>query len=336
MKKLAMLLAAVFAMQIPAAQNIDVHDPEIIKSGDYYYVFSTGRRGSLLQSVRSKNLIDWSPAGQVFGELPDWVRESVPGCRGFWAPAVAQVDGKFYLYYSASTFGRQTSAIGLTVSSTLDHTAPDYGWEDRGLVVSSDPSKDFNAIDPCIIKTPEDRMYLAFGSFWGGIKMTELNLETGKPLFEDDPEFKTIATRATDNNAIEAPYIIRKGDYYYLFVSFDRCCIGIASTYKIMAGRSKNVDGPYVDRGGKLMTEGGGTLILEGGERFKGTGHNSVLLTDAGDYLVYHTYDAERRGRPTLQIRKLTWTEDLWPEAGEVVSDPRKSDPTDNEMSCRK
>jgi arabinan endo-1,5-alpha-L-arabinosidase len=107
---------------------------------------------------------------------------------------------------------------------------------------------------------------------------------------------------------------VRKHGYYYLFVSFDRCCRGKDSTYKIVVGRASKITGPYMDRDGKPMMEGGGTLVLEGNEAWKGPGHQAVLLEEKRDLLVFHSYRSDT-GRPTLQISTMTWNEG-WPRAG--------------------
>lgn len=119
-----------------------------------------------------------------------------------------------------------------------------------------------------------------------------------------------------DLSPIHDPAIIRQGSTYYLFVSFDLCCRGPDSTYKIMVGRSRHVTGRYVDREGTPMMRGGGTLVLEGSEAWRGPGHQAVLLGAEGDHLVFHAYDGTS-GRPRLQISTLVW-EDGWPRAGRL------------------
>ena len=116
---------------------------------------------------------------------------------------------------------------------------------------------------------------------------------------------------------IEAPAIVRRGDFYYLFVSFDFCCRGLESSYKIMVGRAEQITGPYVDRDGKPMMEGGGTLLLDSRGRYHGPGGQAVVLDDGVYRLVHHYYDHEERGAPKLQIHDLSWTADGWPEVSE-------------------
>jgi arabinan endo-1,5-alpha-L-arabinosidase len=124
-------------------------------------------------------------------------------------------------------------------------------------------------------------------------------------------------------HAIEAPFVIVHNGYYYLFVSWDRCCDGADSDYKVMVGRSRNVLGPYLDARGRSMLQGGGTLVLAGNERWRGPGHNSVLSTEDGQWMVHHTYDMQNlKAQRILQIRPLSWTSDGWPEVGEPIFSP--------------
>jgi arabinan endo-1,5-alpha-L-arabinosidase len=116
-----------------------------------------------------------------------------------------------------------------------------------------------------------------------------------------------------DWQAIEAPFIVRHGEYYYLFVSFDLCCRGTRSNYRTMVGRSRQVTGPYMDADGKPMLKGGGTQLLQPNSRWIGPGGESVLLRPEGDIIVFHAYDAIT-GKPALQISTLTW-ENGWPHA---------------------
>lgn len=284
-----------------------VHDPCIIKSGDYYYIFSTGDR---IEMRRSNDLQNWHRLNQVFQSIPEWGVQEVPGVSNIWAPDIFYRDSAYYLYYSLSTFGSNRSRIGLATNKTLDPNNPDYQWIDQGKVIESNPENNYNAIDPNVAKDNEGRLWLSFGSFWSGIKLIELDTTTMKPY--PDASIHSIAQRS-GVDAIEAPFIISKNDYYYLFVSFDFCCQGVNSTYKIMVGRSNEINGPYNDRNNVLMTSGGGHIVIDGDERWRGPGHCAVLLDGEGNWLVHHAYDAEANGIPTLRIEKLVWDEDNWP-----------------------
>jgi arabinan endo-1,5-alpha-L-arabinosidase len=110
-----------------------------------------------------------------------------------------------------------------------------------------------------------------------------------------------------DWEAIEAPFIVRHGGYYYSFVSWDLCCRGTKSNYRTMVGRSKQITGPYVDDHGVAMMQGGGTPLLSGNARWLGPGGESVVMQSRGpDILVFHAYDAQT-GRPALQISTIAW-----------------------------
>ncbi len=293
-----------------------VHDPSIIKEGNTFYLFST--RGGI--SVRcSEDLIRWRLCGDVFGHLPLWAVQDVPGLRGLWAPDISYFNGRYHLYYSASTFGSNRSSIGLATNQTLDPLGDKYRWEDQGKVISSYPSDDWNAIDPNIILDEKGQPWLSFGSFWGGIKLRKIDQPTGKLDLTDQTLYSLAARpRGPDlPGAVEAPFIIRKNGYYYLFVSFDFCCRGVMSTYNIRVGRSRRVTGPYTDRAGKDMREGGGTLIVESQGRWHGPGHCAILSDKDGEKIVYHAYDAEMRGLATLRISPLVWDAEGWPAPGE-------------------
>ncbi len=292
-----------------------IHDPAIIREGQYYYLFSTGRG---IPIHRSTDLVHWERTGRVFDDGgPEWTAEAVPGTTGYWwAPDISFSGGLYRLYYSVSTFGSQRSVIALAVNKTLDPQSPDYKWQDRGPVIESAPGKtDYNAIDADAFTDAQGRQWLIFGSFFGGIKMVRLNPET---LIPADPNIIHIASRGGDN-AIEGPCLLYREGFYYLFVSFDLCCRGVESTYKVMVGRSKDVTGPYLDREGRDMREGGGTLLLQSDDEWIGPGHNEVLRDGDKDYIIHHAYDPRNNGRPTLFIRPIVWDKDSWPVPGKPL-----------------
>src|ERR1041385_6858515 len=230
MTRLLLTLSLVIAIALPWPQELEgdirqVHDPSIIKEGDTYYIFST-RAGIAVRC--SKDLVHWRLCGDVFAHLPEWAVKDVPGLRGLWAPDVSYFNGEFHLYYSVSTFGSNRSSIGLATNQTLDPASDKYRWVDHGKVIGSNTSDDWNAIDPNVVFDEHDQPWLAFGSFWSGIKLRKLERTTGQRSANDQTLY-SLATRprtATLPGAIEAPGIIRKNNYYYLFVSFDLCCRG--------------------------------------------------------------------------------------------------------------
>jgi arabinan endo-1,5-alpha-L-arabinosidase len=329
------VLAAAQAPRVYKLQGdyASTHDPSIAKDGATYYVFATGkaREGGQFPLRCSEDLENWRMCGHVFDAVPQWVQQRSPGTKELWAPDISFEHGEYRLYYAYSLFGVNTSGIGLATNKTLDPKSPNYKWEDHGLVLESKASDDFNAIDPNYIEDAQHHAWLSFGSFWGGIKMRALDAKTGM-LSSSDTKLYSLASRAKpehpaaqkfdpehptlppDWQAIEAPFIVAHGGYYYLFVSFDLCCRGTRSTYKTMVGRSKSVTGPYVDKTGTPMLQGGGTLLLGPNKRWLGPGGESVLhQTDGTDLIVFHAYDATT-GRPALQISTLGW-KDGWPVA---------------------
>lgn len=302
-----------------------VHDPVVALEGNRYYLFSTGLgqgRGRLLASRTSPDLVEWTETGPVFQKIPAWAARAIPGATNLWAPDISRVNGRWRLYYSVSTFGSNQSAIGLATSPTLDPSAPNYGWRDEGLVVMSTGKDDFNAIDPNFIRDRDGRHWLSLGSFWTGLKLFELDTRTGKL---SDPRARPypIASRPAPLGApapVEAPFIIDHGGWYWQFASYDYCCKGAASTYYTVVGRSKTITGPYLGRDGSSMLNGGGTVFLRADlpekQRFRGPGHPGAFRDRNGTWhIVYHAYDRENKGAPTLRIAPIRWDAEGWPVA---------------------
>lgn len=314
-----MLLTGIVSYSQDYKTDIKIHDPVMIKHEDTFYLFATGRGISMYSSKDMKN---WRDEGSVFSKSPEWTDQVVPGFRGhIWAPDISFYNGKYYLYYSISSFGKNTSAIGLATNNTLDKGDPDYKWEDQGMIVQSIPNRDlWNAIDPNLIVDDEGYPWLSFGSFWEGLKMVKLVPNRDK--LAEPQEWSTIAKRKrspfiADDKAgdapIEAPFIFKKDSMYYLFASWDYCCKGEKSTYKVVVGRSDDVRGPYIDKDGTPMTRGGGTLVVEGNQWWAGAGHNSAYSFEGKDYLVFHAYDINDDGKSKLKIAEINWDENGWP-----------------------
>jgi arabinan endo-1,5-alpha-L-arabinosidase len=286
------------------------HDPVMAKEGDRWYVFHTGTG---IQIKTSEDGVNWKQQGPIFSTLPEWCKQYVPEKdeESIWAPDIYLHNGTYYIYYSVSTFGKNTSVIGLVTNTTLDPENPEYEWKDRGYVIHSTESDDYNAIDANLIFDQEGQPWLNFGSFWSGIKLFKLDPVTMKRA--DGTELLSISSRTEQPNTIEAPFIVYRNGYYYQFVSFDFCCRGVESTYKIVVGRSKVITGPYIDKNGLSMMEGGGTLIDAGDDRWIGPGHCAVYFSDNSSILVNHAYDALKKGKPTLRIKPLFWDTEGWP-----------------------
>ncbi len=329
MKQVITLLAiVVFISGKISAQNIVVHDPVMIQENDTYYLFCTGWGISVWSSPDMKN---WRKEKPVFSEAPEWAKEAVKDFKGhIWAPDIAYFNNQYYLYYSVSSFGKNTSCIGLATNKTLDPKDPGFKWIDHGKIIQSFPGKtNWNAIDPNLIVDQDGTPFLVFGSFWDGLKLVKLTPDA-KKVDDNLNEIPTIASRkkssddpnpqSIDNNpidaggnAIEAPFIFKKGNYYYLFASIDYCCKGAESTYKMIVGRSEKVQGPYLDKEGRNMATGGGSILLQGDKNWHGVGHNSTYTFNGKDYLIFHGYDANDNGRSKLIIKELLWDNDLWP-----------------------
>lgn len=281
--------------------NINVHDPTVVKTPGGSYILAHTAPNIALKT--SSDRTAWRDAGVVFPNGAPWTTPYTGGDYNLWAPDISYRNGQYYLYYSASTFGSQRSAIFLATSPS----GASGSWTDRGLVIESSASNDYNAIDPNLIVDAGGAWWLSFGSFWTGIKMIRLDPNTGKRSGND---LIALARRTEAGGAIEAPYITRRGNYYYLWVSFDKCCSGAASTYRVMVGRSTSVTGPYVDRSGRQMMSGGGTQVMASHGSIHGPGHQAVFTDADGDVLVYHYYASN--GEARLGINLIRYESD-WP-----------------------
>ena len=302
-----------------------VHDPVLMREKGVYHLFSTGigpaGQGVVSERV-STDLVNWRAGTPPFAKLPAWAVKAIPGAGNMWAPDISFVNGRYRLYYSVSTFGSNRSAIGLATNATLNPKARGYGWRDEGLVVMSTPGEDFNAIDPAFIADRDGRHWLSLGSFWSGLKLFELDRRTGKPL-RPGAKPVSIASRPVPAGApsiIEAPYIFERGGWYWLLASYDYCCKGVNSTYYTVVGRSKAITGPYLGKDGSAMLQGGGTIFLRADlqekQRFRGPGHAGHFReADGTDRVVFHAYDRQNKGAPTLRVATINWGADGWPIA---------------------
>ena len=292
-----------------ALQNrISVHDPSsIIRCEDTYWIFCTG---SGIRARYSTDLISWNTGPSPFPEdsFPKWINDYVPEFEDyFWAPECYYMNGRYYLYYSCSTFGSRISCIGLATNATLNPNSPDFEWVDEGLVVSSDYNVNFNAIDPAVFRDACDNLWMSFGSWNGGIRIMRLDNTTGKSF---DSNRYSVAT-ASD---AEASYVVYRNGYYYLFFNRGDCCQGIDSTYYIQVGRSTAPHGGYVDMDGKELDDGGGTTILSSNQNFIGPGCIGRFVENGTEWTTFHYYDGNNEGRGTLAIGYMGWDDvNDWP-----------------------
>ena len=304
------------------AGSSPIHDPAIIKAGETYYVYSSSDLGSF---HTSSDLREWKHAGEVFEEIPRWLREQIPVADHIGSPDISYYRGRYLLFYQSHESGTCNAATGLATNVTLDPAHPDYEWIDHGQVLRSKPYFEgidivcgddqaiFNAIDAHFFPDLDGTPWLAIGSTMGGIKLVELDPETLMPAPGRD--YISLAQRFLlgADPVIEGAYIVFRSGYYYLFVSFNHCCKGEETRYQVRVGRAEQLTGPYYDKEGWPLKWGGGTLVIERDGVLIGTGHSDVFSEKGIDWLVHHAKHSRQDFRPFLNIRKIEWDEDLWP-----------------------
>lgn len=326
-----------------------VHDPSIIKTEDLYYVF-----GTHLQVAKSYNLRKWqqisinaNDSNPIIPNINEELKEALSWAKtknDIWAPDVIQLsDGKYYLYYCASTFGSPRSAIGIATSNNIEGPYKHYAVIIKsGQVFSVDgPSEDGtpynsskhpNALDPAVFFDKKGNLWLVYGSWFGGIYILKLDPNTGLPL-PNQGYGKKLA--GGNHSSMEGPYIIYspETDYYYLFLSFGG--LDYRGGYNIRVARSKNPDGPYLDPSGKNMENcfGSKTIIANFGAKLIGNfslnpentldykafgyvspGHNSVYYDkDTKKYFIFfHTRFPGRGETYQLRVHQLFLNEEGW------------------------
>lgn len=303
----ALFLLILFPWSVRALHNhVGAHDPSsIIKSGDTYWIFTTGDG---IYSMYSKDLVKWTAGKTPFpaGSFPSWINNFVPGFGGnFWAPECFYMNGKYYLYYSCSAFGSINSAIGLLTGKSLDPASADYGWTDEGMVIYSTTGYPANCIDPALFRDEEGKIWISYGSWFGGIMITEIDSVSGKP--------KSSTIHAVASGDCEASYVIPHGSYYYLFINRGTCCQGTSSTYYIQVGRSMNQTGPYLDKNGVNLNSQGGSTILQSNGSFIGPGCLGYFVENSTEFATYHYYDGDKAGMATLAVANMQWDDQGWP-----------------------
>jgi arabinan endo-1,5-alpha-L-arabinosidase len=308
--------SVVLPLEASASRGISTRDPSsIVKCKAEYWVFYTGRG---VPSYHSKDLVKWEHGPSVFTTPPEWIAKVVPENRNmnYWAPDIMKLGDRYILYYSVSSFGKITSAIGLATNPTLDPNDPAYHWTDEGWVVRTQDGDGYNAIDPSVFRDRDETLWMTFGSYWSGIKLVQLDPQTGKRMTPDSKPFSL-----AHNESIEASYLCRHDGYYYLFVNWGSCCAGPKSTYNIRVGRSKTVTGSYVDKAGLDLLHGGGSVFLATTNGpLIGPGHAGILNAQGKEWFT-SDFEGDLRmgGKATLAIMPLRWNADGWPEA--IVND---------------
>jgi arabinan endo-1,5-alpha-L-arabinosidase len=292
---LCLLLGLAHASAVTLAGVQNAHDPgTVTKDGDTYFNFTTGNG---IWYSTSKDLVTWNAGpGPVFATWPAWIKTKIPNFSGsFWAPDVIHMNGYYYLYYSVSTFGTSSSAIGVARSVSLKSP----NWQDLGIVVESyGGSSEINAIDPALFRDHDGKVYMSYGSFSGGIGVAQINQASGKLAGS-----VTHLLGGASPRDYEAPYITRNGAYYYLFVNRGACCKA-DSSYYVEVQRATSVTGPY---------SGTRTVLPNLDANFRGPGHIGVLKQDGCQFVSTHYYDSKDNGNAKLQFHKMTYDAAGWP-----------------------
>lgn len=289
------------ATSVPLTGALAGRDPSALFDAGALWIVVGGAAVTLRTS---RDLVDVEDTGQILRELPAWVATEVPDAQTFWSPELAYFEGLYHLYYAVSTLGSSRSCIGHATAEVLDVAST---WTDRGPVLCSKTTDNFNAIDPSVLLTSDGGIWLAFGSYLSGIKLAPL--DTTGTQFLTEPV--AIAARPDSGGALQASALAERDGYYYLFTAF-----GADVAHRLMMGRASSIGGPYVDQAGTPLLEGGGTPLLEANARFVGPGSNDVFLIGEQYYNIYHAYDEDNARRATLRLATLEWSADGWPVSG--------------------
>jgi len=243
-----------------------------------------------------------------------------------WAPDVIFQNGTYYQYYAIpvepDTVGGE-AIIGLVTSPNAWGPWTQQGWVVRSWSnTTNTPISGFgftagttdNAIDPAPFVDNSGNWWILWGSWFDGMHMLAADPATGLPSTSNTTEYN-IAFRYWGE---EGSFIYYWNGYYYYFGSINPCC-SATSTYRIVYGRSTSPTGPFLDRGGQDLAQNGGTILLSTHSNIVGPGGESVFTdtgangTEALPTLVYHYYDGNNNGTPTLGINRLYFTSDGWP-----------------------
>ena len=273
-----------------------IHDPSTIAECEgKYYTFGTGGGGLISEDGWS-----WHAGAER------------PG--GGAAPDVLKIGDRYLVIYGATGGGLGGGHNGriLTMwNKTLDPKSPDFKYSNPIEVASSDGMEDCDAIDPCLLLDPStNRLWTTYGTYFGTIRLIELDPKTGERVKGNVEKDIAIDCEATD--------LIWRNGWYYLLGTHGTCCDGVNSTYNIVVGRSRNVEGPYIDNVGRDMFHGGGRMVIAAGDRKTGPGHFGRTIIDEGVEVMSCHFEADfdMSGRSVLGIRPLLWKND-WPVAGE-------------------
>ena len=293
------------------------HDPTMYRDENGYILMSTNNN---LAMWTSEDMVKWNAKGQIFSDSPQWLKDAVGGkTDGIWAPDLFHFNNQYGVFYCGSVFGKRTSAIGVVTNANLDFSSPAGGWTDQGEVTRTTNSNNYNAIDADVVVTPDGEYWMTYGS-WnaGGIRLIKLNPKTGKQASDDKTNYQ-IATRG--GSGIEGPSLIEHGGQYFLFTAWDVCCKQgdeiEQTTYKTAMGRADKVNGTYVDRNGKNLNDGGGTILMQRYSRYVGPGGGEAFKDLNRIRFVHHYYDLTGDKFNHIHIRDVVFSDDNWPEMGQ-------------------
>ena len=317
---MALGAAATFAADWYAKDNLQPgHDPSMVRFEDGYALMSTNNN---LQLWTSEDAYTWRDHKSTVSAIPQWAYTYAPGTEGIWAPDVFYMNGEYRVYYCVSVFGKRSSAIGYQSTKSIMPGSSGYGWTDHGHVFHTTTSDKYNAIDADVVRDTEGNYWMAFGSFGLGIQLIKLDATTGYQA-SDDKTVYNIARRTSSasGGAEEGPSLIEHGGQYFLFTAWDKCCQQGANieqtTYKTAYGRADKVTGPYKDRAGYTMSNGGGTILLERYGRYVGPGGGEAFQDLNRVRFVHHYYDNAGDKFNHIHIRDVVFTEDNWAEMGQ-------------------
>ena len=293
------------------------HDPTMYRDENGYILMSTNNN---LAMWTSEDMVKWSAKGQIFSDSPQWLKDAVGGkTDGIWAPDLFHFNNQYGVFYCGSVFGKRTSAIGVVTNANLDFSSSADGWTDQGEVTRTTNSNNYNAIDADVVVTPDGEYWMTYGS-WnaGGIRLIKLDPKTGKQASDDKTNYQ-IATRG--GSGIEGPSLIEHGGQYFLFTAWDVCCKQgdeiEQTTYKTAMGRADKVNGTYVDRNGKNLNDGGGTILMQRYSRYVGPGGGEAFKDLNRIRFVHHYYDLTGDKFNHIHIRDVVFSDDNWPEMGQ-------------------
>jgi arabinan endo-1,5-alpha-L-arabinosidase len=307
-----------------SGSGVGVHDPNMIQdTGGTFWLYGT--HNTLASSTDMKTFTAVR-AGDISPDFSWWAGENTTGGSGrtdIWAPSVMFANRTYYQYYAIPIYDTPSQAGtnqgAEAVIALATSASPSGPWTDAGKIIASCGHRSgcttaFNAIDPAPFIDTQGNWWLTFGSWEDGIHLLQLDPVTGLRLTANSA-LSNIAYRANagEEGSFIFPWTVNGTEYYFYFASINTCCNGISSTYRIVVGRSTDPAGPYLDRGGVDLMNGGGTILMGSHSHVYGPGGQSVLAVGTQPVLIYHYYDGNANGAPTLGLNDLLFDSAGWP-----------------------